>query len=195
MIYPQQHVPNYLKSSQRCSAKALCCCQSARPTLGNHKYTPQQSSCASKRRRKGNVLTGHQIKCSAGSEQPSNGKTVVSELALLIARLDPEVRNVLPKDVPLDMRFEEPRPAKDLLNIQLFGAQPTLAGLWKTAKTKAQDEIVNLYPILTLSADTKAGSIRSATIFEFCHRLHGQYSDAGMYVDHYILLCSCLEVC
>jgi len=183
MIYPQQHVPNYLKSSQRCSAKALCCCQSARPTLGNHKYTPQQSSCASKRRRKGNVLTGHQIKCSAGSEQPSNGKTVVSELALLIARLDPEVRNVLPKDVPLDMRFEEPRPAKDLLNIQLFGAQPTLAGLWQSAKTEAQNDINFLGPVLAVSADTKAGSLQSVAIFNFSRRLHGQYSVADMYVD------------
>ena len=197
MIYLQQHVhvPNYPKSSQRCSAKALCCCKSARPTLGNHSYTPQQSSCASKRRRKGSVLTGRQIKCSAGSEQPSNGKSVVSELALLIARLDPEIRNVLPKDVPLDMRFEESRPAKDLLNVQLFGAQPTLAALWQTAETEAQDRVVGLYTLLALSPDTRAGSIRSATVFEFCHKLRAQYSDAGMYVDYYVLLCSCLEVC
>ncbi len=65
-------------------------------------------------------LAGHQRVCLAGSEQPSNGIIVVSELDLLKARLDPEVRNVLPNDVPLDLRFEELRPAKDLLNVQLF---------------------------------------------------------------------------
>ncbi len=82
---------------------------------------------------------------------------------------------MLPKGVPLDLRFEELRPAKELLNVQLFGSQPTLAGLWQTAKTEAKDEIINLYPMLALSADTRAGSIQSATIFEFCHRLHHQY--------------------
>jgi len=139
-------------------------------------------------------VAGHQSDCSAGSEPPINGRIVLSELDLLKARLDPEVRNVLPNDVPLDLRFEEPRPAKDLLNVQLFLTQPTLAGLWQTAETEAQNRLDGLYSMLALSTDTRAGSIRSATVFEFCHHLSKQYSGAGMYVDHYVLLCSCLEV-
>ena len=120
---------------------------------------------------------------------------MASELALLIAGLDPEVRNVLPKDVPLDLRFEEPRPTKDLLNVQLFEAQPTLAGLWQTAKIEAQNRVVGLFPLLALSAYTRAGTIRTATVFEFCHQLREQYADVGMYVDHDVLLCSFLQVC
>ncbi len=192
MIHLQQLVPNNIRSIQRlqprCPAKDWYCCQSAKSLLTSHERTPQKSSCGSKRGRKGSVLVSarqadRQSDCSARSEQPSNAAFVTSELDLLKARLDPEVRNVLPQNVPLDLSFEELRPGTNLLDVELFGAQPTLAGLWQSAKTEAQNDINFLGPVLAVSADTKAGSLQSVAIFNFSRRLHGQYSVADMYVD------------
>ena len=117
------------------------------------------------------------------------------KLQLLKARLDPEVRNVLPKDVPLDLCFEELRPATNLLDVEAFGAQITLAGLWQSAKIVAQNDMTFLGPILALSVGTEAGIMQSVAIFHFSLQLDEQYSAADMSVDHYVLLCSCLEVC
>lgn len=176
MICLQQRVLNDLKSSghsqPRCSAEALCCCQSARSVLRNHKCTPQHSCCWSTCGCKGSVavsarLAGHQSDCSAGSEHSSDVRIVVPELDLLKAHLDPEVRNVLPNGVPLDLRFEEARPAEEMLKVQLFGTQPSLAGLWQTAETEAQIKVGHLNTILALSAGSRAESIRCATLYSF----------------------------
>ncbi len=147
MTHLQQLVPNKIRSIQhlqpRCPAKVWYCCQFANSRLTSHEGTPQKSSCGSKRGRKGRVLvsTGQsdrQSDSSARSEQPSNAAFVTSELDLLKARLDPEFRDVLPKVVPLDLCFEELRRGRNLLDVELFGAQSTLAGLWQRAKTAAQ---------------------------------------------------------
>lgn len=132
MIYLQHRVANSVDRLQRsqpcCPAKALCCCQCVGPLLGSHKRTPLQCSWQSTHGRKGSILVRGRLagrQCSAGSEQPSKAKVVVSELDLLKARLNPEIRIVLPEDIALDLRFEKPLPAQNLLKVDLLGAQPT----------------------------------------------------------------------
>lgn len=204
MIHLQQLVPNKIISIRRlqphCPAKHWFCYQSANSLLKSHDRPPHKSSCGSKRGRKGSVLVSagqadRQSDCSARSEQPSNSAFVTSELDLLKPGLDPEVRNALPKNVPLGLCFEELRPGTNLLDVVLFKAQPSLAGLWQSAKTEAQNDFNYLGPLLAVSADAEAESVQTVAIFYFSRRLHGRYSDAGMCVDHYVLLCSCIEVC
>ncbi|DBA96189.1 TPA: hypothetical protein ACH3X1_015667 [Trebouxia sp. C0004] len=115
----------------------------------------------------------------------------MAELDLLKARLNPEIRNVLPKMSPRSA-FRRAKSCQEFA--ERFGAQPALAGLWPTSRHKLRTASPVFQPMLTSAADTTAGSIQTAAVFKFCEQLLNQKSDAGMYMDQYVLLCSSLEL-
>jgi len=52
-------------------------------------------------------------------------------------RLTPEVANVVPDDVDLDLSFEGDECKKGMLSVQAIISQPELAALWHKAESRA----------------------------------------------------------
>ncbi len=113
-------------------------------------------------------------------------------------RLLPEVANVVPVDLDLDLSFEGDEYMKGMLNVQAVLSQPELALLWHKAESRATPCLDQCLKALTFSYGsgfTYAETLHIATLELFCEEVDSYFTSSSESLDRYVLACLCLKVC
>ena len=113
-------------------------------------------------------------------------------------RLLPEVANVVPVDLDLDLSFEGDEYMEGMLNVQAVLSQPELALLWHKAESRAipcLDQCLKALKFTYGSGETTyAETLGIATLELFCEEVDSYFTSSSESLDRYVLACLCVKV-
>ncbi len=139
----------------------------------------------------------HQTALNARKNAKLESRHTEKRQAVHDLRLLPEVANIVPVDLDLELSFEGDECMEGMLNVQAVLSQPELALLWHKAEARAIPCLDQCLKALTFSYDTAftyAETLTIATLVLFCEEVDSYFTSSSESLDRYVLACLCVKV-